>query len=368
MDGLSVQLPRLSAEKAIAYLQHLGVPQVNADQVELPKPTFSLLREMQQRHHDKIPFEAVSVHLGKNTDYKDSDPIPYQEGKGNIDLNPDALFNKVVTRGMGGYCFELNGLFAIILRSLGYKITNHAARVYLSLGKTPEEAGWSWSAMSHQTTHVHFTEDEVRGEDINIEGWKAPIEGLGITFLCDVGFGVGQPREPILINTETASHRHIFERLPPLHENKGVSTGYTLYQKLYENESTGSAGGPVFKLTPIYHYTTQPQLPVDYHAASWFSNTWPDAIFVKMMVVTAPFTIERGDPSGARGRHNLIYSHHEALGARKEGDRYVAIYKRKGLDGENAIIDEERTLSTFGEFKKLMRETFGIDTDKITRN
>ncbi|KAL6410745.1 arylamine N-acetyltransferase [Ilyonectria robusta] len=368
MDGLSVELPRLADEKVIAYLQHLGVPQVKADQVELPKPTFSLLCEMQKRHHDKIPFESVSVHLGKNVHYQDSDPIPYQEGKGNIDVSPNALFNKIVTRGMGGYCFELNGLFAIVLRSLGYTITNHSARVYAYQGKTPEDAGWSWSALSHQTTHVHFAEDEMSGENIIPEGWKAPSGGTGVTFHCDVGFGVGQPREPILINTETASNHHIHERLPPFREADGVPAGYTLYHKLYDNESSKLAGSSAFKLAPMYHYTEQPQLPVDYLTSNWFSNTWHDSIFVKMMVATMPFGVERGDPLGTRGRHSFIYSHHEALGARKEGDRQVAIYRRKGLDGKNTVINEERTVATFGEFKKLMWEVFGINTNRITSN
>ncbi|KAH7113990.1 hypothetical protein B0J13DRAFT_574029 [Dactylonectria estremocensis] len=368
MEKLSVQLPSLPAEKVIAYLQHLGISRVKPDQAELPKPTFALLREMQQRHHDKIPFESVSVHVRKNDEYQDSDPIPYQQGKGNIDISPDALYNKIVTRGMGGYCFELNGLFAMVLRSLGYTITNHAGRVYMFQGKIPEDEGWSWSALSHQTTHVHFTEDEVSGEGILQEGWKAPSRGSGIIVHCDVGFGVGQPREPILINTETASHRHAYECLPPLSKTDGVPTGYTLYRKLYDNETDSSEGGSAFKWAPLYHYTAQPQLPVDYLTANWFSNTWQGSIFVRQLVATAPFGTNRGDHAKASGRHSLVYTHEEALGARKEGDRYVAIYKRKGLDENNSKIEEERTVSSFGEFKKLTRDIFGIDTDKITSN
>jgi N-hydroxyarylamine O-acetyltransferase len=46
-----------------------------------------------------------------------------------IVLNDDALFEKIVLRRRGGFCYELNGLFAALLRSLGFEATMLSAEV-----------------------------------------------------------------------------------------------------------------------------------------------------------------------------------------------------------------------------------------------
>ncbi len=60
-----------------------------------------------------VPFENLSIHLGEP-----------------IDLDGDALFDKVVTRRRGGFCYELNGAFAQLLSALGFPVTLRAARVF----------------------------------------------------------------------------------------------------------------------------------------------------------------------------------------------------------------------------------------------
>ena len=49
------------------------------------------------------------------------------EGKA-IGLTPEALHDKIVTRGRGGYCFELNGLLTHMLREMGFTVTERFAR------------------------------------------------------------------------------------------------------------------------------------------------------------------------------------------------------------------------------------------------
>jgi N-hydroxyarylamine O-acetyltransferase len=69
------------------------------------------LRELQLRHLRAVPFENLSIHLGEE-----------------IVLRERALLDKVVTRRRGGFCYELNGLFAALLRALGFRVTLLAAR------------------------------------------------------------------------------------------------------------------------------------------------------------------------------------------------------------------------------------------------
>jgi N-hydroxyarylamine O-acetyltransferase len=60
-----------------------------------------------------VPFENLSIHLGE--------PIVLKE---------EALLDKIVTRRRGGFCYELNGTFAELLRALGYRVSLHSARVF----------------------------------------------------------------------------------------------------------------------------------------------------------------------------------------------------------------------------------------------
>jgi len=75
-------------------------------------PTAETLRELHVAHLRTVPFENLSIHLGE--------PIV---------LEDDALFTKIVEKRRGGFCYEANGLFAALLRSLGYEVAMLAAGV-----------------------------------------------------------------------------------------------------------------------------------------------------------------------------------------------------------------------------------------------
>jgi N-hydroxyarylamine O-acetyltransferase len=76
-------------------------------------PTAEALRELHDRHLAAVPFENLSVHLPER-----------------IDLDEDALIDKIVRRRRGGFCYELNGGFAVLLRALGFEVSLLAGRVY----------------------------------------------------------------------------------------------------------------------------------------------------------------------------------------------------------------------------------------------
>ncbi len=128
-----------------AYLQRIGYHGSYA-------PTAQSLRDLQLAHLLAVPFENLSIHIGE--------PIV---------LEDDALFEKVVERRRGGFCYELNGLFAALLRSLGFSVTMLSARVAdAGGGFTPD--------FDHMTLVVSLDEN----------------------WLVDVGFG-DTFREPLLI-------------------------------------------------------------------------------------------------------------------------------------------------------------------------
>ncbi|MFI5608443.1 arylamine N-acetyltransferase [Amycolatopsis sp. NPDC051903] len=84
--------------------------------LDLALPTtadLAALRQLQERHLERVPFENLSIHLGEP-----------------IELTEDALFDKIVHRRRGGFCYELNGLFTALLRELGFDAELRGAYVF----------------------------------------------------------------------------------------------------------------------------------------------------------------------------------------------------------------------------------------------
>jgi N-hydroxyarylamine O-acetyltransferase len=93
-----------------AYLERIGY------QGPL-SPTAETLRRLHVAHLYAVPFENLSIHWGEP-----------------IRLDDEALFEKIVTRRRGGFCYELNGLFAALLRALGFDVAMLSAGVYGAAG------------------------------------------------------------------------------------------------------------------------------------------------------------------------------------------------------------------------------------------
>lgn len=110
-----------------------------------PQVDLYSLRKLQYQHLLHIPFENLSIHYGEE-----------------IRLDPDWIFDKVVRRGRGGFCYELNALFFTLLREIGFQARLASARV--SDGK-----GGFGPEFDHMAILVDL-----------------PRAG---TFLADVGFG-----------------------------------------------------------------------------------------------------------------------------------------------------------------------------------
>jgi N-hydroxyarylamine O-acetyltransferase len=75
-------------------------------------PTVSTLLQLHAAHMMTVPFENLSVRRGE--------PIALEVG---------SLFEKIVLRRRGGFCYELNGLFAALLEALGFRVSRLAGRV-----------------------------------------------------------------------------------------------------------------------------------------------------------------------------------------------------------------------------------------------
>ena len=83
-----------------AYLERIGADRATG------------LSDLHRLHQTAVPFENLSIHVGE--------PVP---------LAPGELYDKIVGRRRGGFCYELNGLFALLLEELGHEVTRLGARV-----------------------------------------------------------------------------------------------------------------------------------------------------------------------------------------------------------------------------------------------
>jgi N-hydroxyarylamine O-acetyltransferase len=82
------------------------------------EPTAETLRQLQVAHLLAVPFENLSIHA--------REPIV---------LDDDALLEKIVIRRRGGFCYELNGVFAALLRDLGFNVSMLSARAVGAEGR-----------------------------------------------------------------------------------------------------------------------------------------------------------------------------------------------------------------------------------------
>ena len=94
--------------KLSGYLQRIGY----ADPVRTDLET---LNGMHRAHLAAIPFENLDVQTG-------SPPS----------LDPDTIYDKLVTRKRGGWCYEMNGLFGSVLGEIGFDVTRVSAGVMRS--------------------------------------------------------------------------------------------------------------------------------------------------------------------------------------------------------------------------------------------
>ncbi|MBQ9787896.1 MAG: arylamine N-acetyltransferase [Lentisphaeria bacterium] len=74
------------------------------------------LFQLQKAQLDKIPYTNLPILVS-----------------GEPDLSMEAVFDRLILRQMGGYCFELNCLLAGILRALGFEVTEYFGRWHFGI-------------------------------------------------------------------------------------------------------------------------------------------------------------------------------------------------------------------------------------------
>lgn len=231
-----------------SYLSRMGLS-------EPPEPTLKGLERLMKAHLYAVPFENIDVVAGHY-----------------IDLDTEKFYQKIVQRNRGGFCYELNGLFHVLLQRLGYNVDLIAATVMQKDG--------TWAYPNSHATNVVYLEQP---------------------YLVDVGFGDSFIK-PLPMNGMASRD------LSGLYRIKQVDHGYDLqrYERFWRTQ---------------YRLSLSPYTYEQFYKAAHFTQTSSNSMFTNGLIVTkwlgdGRVTITDKDITVTRNRSRtkrLIHHHDDLL-------------------------------------------------------
>lgn len=200
-----------------AYLDRLGY-------ASAPPPTLETLRELQLRHTAAFPFETLSTLLRLV-----------------VPIDPATVQDKLLRQGRGGYCYELNQLFLLLLGALGFDARGLTGRVVMG---GPEDA---------QPTRTHML---------------LLVTVAGVRYIVDVGFGGQVPTAPLLLDSEAPQ-----------------ATPHEPYRLTRSEERYTLRAQVAGEWQALYVFDLQAPAPADYEVGNWYVCTHPNSPFLGQLMV-----------------------------------------------------------------------------------
>jgi len=188
-----------------------------------PTADIATITEIMRCQLFSVPFENLDVQAGKI-----------------VSLIPEVIVEKILGRNRGGYCYEVNGIFAMALEALGVDYQLVAARPMFYPARRPK-------------THMAIV--------IRLEGGR---------WLCDLGFGSYGIRAPMLLNLVDTEVKQDFDTfmLTKISEHEFLLKA--LIEGVWINQ---------------YAFDLSPQEWIDFEPANYLNSTHPDAVFVQKLLV-----------------------------------------------------------------------------------
>ena len=174
-----------------------------------------------------VPFENLDIGLKR--------PILLDDG---------ALWNKIVLRRRGGFCYESNGMFARLLEAIGFDVTYLNARVFNREGQLGID-------FDHLALLVRVSDQPER-------------------WLADVGFG-DSFTEPVCFDGPDIQEQGL--RAYRLERNQD---GYSTWQKNYDGSWERQY---FFDLLPR-------KFPLDYQSACLYHQSSPESSFTHQSIIS----------------------------------------------------------------------------------
>ncbi len=203
------------SEIAQEYLQSLDLLNRQFD--------FNFLCDAASQHVSTFAFSSTNCWLGEE-----------------LPLDFASLYNRIVVRRRGGYCFEQNGLFYQILKEVGFSVQLYLARVIFNQDTHP--------GLTHRITIVEYE---------------------GLFYVLDVGFGSLGPRIPVPLTGEEGNDG---DRVFRVTEKRSGE----YHMQIFKN-------GEFFSL---YRFELARYGQADCELGHFYSHQHPDANFVNNLVAS----------------------------------------------------------------------------------
>ncbi len=184
-------------------------------------PTAETLRSLHRAHMLTVPFENLDI-----------------SRKQEIVCDEESILRKIVRHKRGGFCYELNGAFAALLRELGFRVTMLSARV------AGEDGGFG-AEFDHLTLRVDLEEP----------------------WLADVGFG-DSFQEPLRLKVD-------LEQPQGSRRFRLIKDGQVLVMEMAE---------PSADWTRQYAFTLVPHCLQDFSGMCRYHQTSPQSSFTQKKI------------------------------------------------------------------------------------
>ena len=206
-------------EQIAQYLIRIGLP------TDMPQTAETLSRII-RAHFCTVPYENLDIVAGKP-----------------LCLDPQMLFDKIVTRRRGGFCFELNEALGNLLTGMGYRVTHLTARFLLG------EPADTVPMRRHHILLVHMPEGD---------------------YVCDAGVMREAPRMAFRLIPDQIHSDGICDYRIQTHP----FYGYIVQQR-------GADGA----FADVYGFTMEEQVNTDFVMPCFYCEKHPDSPFNKHAMV-----------------------------------------------------------------------------------
>jgi N-hydroxyarylamine O-acetyltransferase len=204
-----------------SYLRRIG-------HTQSVQPDVETLSRLQLAHLQSIPFENLDIGL-----------------KRPIKIDEESIWDKLINQKRGGFCYELNGLFAWLLKQISYDVTYLNARDYHS-------------------------DDDTFGIDFDHLTLLVRVPNQSVRWLVDVGWGDTFTQPLILDDLEWQPQGLRAYRLEPFRD------GYQLWQRGYGD-----------KVERQYYFDLTPhRFPAEYESTCLYHQTSPHSIFTRNRIIS----------------------------------------------------------------------------------
>ncbi|MBF4519299.1 arylamine N-acetyltransferase [Flavobacterium sp. ANB] len=181
------------------------------------------IKKLMQSQIFNVPFENIDVQAGKT-----------------ISLIGDDIVNQIVDKNRGGYCYQINGIFSLMLQEIG--IPHYYIAVRPLVNPIP-------NAKTHLAIIATIENEE---------------------YLIDLGFGGNSIREPLKLSKIGTEVKQDFETFTLI---KTEEDEYLLQMQIGKEWSN------------LYSFDLNPQRWIDFKPANHYNYSHPDSVFTQNLIV-----------------------------------------------------------------------------------